>query len=108
MKYAGSASIIITIAGVEYPVEAFSLEMLYVLIKIDIMDYLVKPISFELFLNGCNTLKNIYLSRPPRQVSKSTDERFFSLCNKLVEKVFYNDLRYAEAMLDLYARRNNI
>lgn len=108
LKYAGSASIIITISGVEYPVEAFSLEVLYVLIKIDIMDYFVKPISFELFLNSCNTVKDIYSSRPPQQVSKSTDERFFSLCDKLVEKVFYNDLRYAEAMLDLYARRNNI
>jgi len=105
LKYAGSASIIITIAGVEYPVEAFSLEMLYVLIKIDIMDYLVKPISFELFLNGCNRAKEIYLLKPPRQVSRSTDERFFSLCDNLVGKVFYNDLRYAEAMLDLYAGR---
>jgi len=105
LKYADSASIFLTIAGVEYPVEAFSLETLYVLIKIDIMDYFVKPISFELFLNGCNKAKEIYSARPPRQVSRNTDDRFFSLCDNLVGKVFHNDLRYAEAMLDLYAGR---
>jgi len=88
LKYADSASIFLTIAGVEYPVEAFSLETLYVLIKIDILDYFVKPISFELFLNGCNTAKAIYSSRPARQISRSTDERFFSFDN-LVGKVFY-------------------
>jgi response regulator of citrate/malate metabolism len=105
LQYAGLSNIFLTVAGVEYPVEAFSLEMLYVLIKIDVTDYFVKPISFELFLNACNTARENYSSRPPQRVSRSTDERFFSVCDNLVGKVFYNDLRYAEAMLDLYAGR---
>src|ERR1700761_4351007 len=55
LRSANAAGIIITVAGVQYAVEAFSLNVLVAyLIKLDIIDYLVKPISFELFLTACN------------------------------------------------------
>ena len=106
LAYANSAYIFITIAGVEYVVEAFTQEILEFLVKIDVLDYFVKPVSFEVFLKGCDMARDSY-SKLPRQKAQSPDDRFFSLCDHLIDKVFYNDLRYAEAMLDAYARRNN-
>ena len=106
LAYANSAHVFITMAGVEYVVEAFTQEILKFLVKIDVLDYFLKPVSFEAFLSGCQLARDSY-SKLPRQNAQSTDDRFFSLCDKLLDKVFYNDLRYAEAMHDAYARRNN-
>jgi response regulator of citrate/malate metabolism len=107
LAYANSACIFITIAGVENAVEAFTQEILKFLVRIDVLDYFLKPISFEVFLNGCNIARESYSAKPSHQNAQSTDDRFFSLCDNLVNKIFYNDLRYAEAMHDAYARRNN-
>jgi len=86
------ASIIMTTAYVEYAVEAFGL---------DVLDYLVKPISFDRFLKACNKAKEI------RELKKTThfqptkaNDHFFIKCDSQIEKVFYNDLVYAEAMLN--------
>jgi len=86
------ASIIMTTAYVEYAVEAFGL---------DVLDYLVKPISFDRFLRACNKAKEI------RELKKTThfqptkaNDHFFIKCDSQIEKVFYNDLVYAEAMLN--------
>jgi DNA-binding LytR/AlgR family response regulator len=107
LAYANSAHIFITMAGVEYVVEAFTQEILKFLVKIDVLDYFLKPISFEVFLNGCHMVRECYSAKLPQQNGQSTDDRFFSLCDKLLDKVFYNDLRYAEAMHDTFARRNS-
>jgi response regulator of citrate/malate metabolism len=107
LAYANSAYIFITMAGVEYVVEAFTQEVLKFLVRIDVLDYFLKPISFEVFLNGCNMVRERYSTKPPQQNAQSSDDRFFSLCDNLVTKIFYNDLRYAEAMHDAYSRRNN-
>ncbi|MDB5142268.1 MAG: two component transcriptional regulator, LytTR family [Mucilaginibacter sp.] len=106
LKNANAAGIIITVAGVEYAVEAFSLNVLTYLIKLDILDYLVKPISFELFLKACNKARDDYGRKAqPISTTQSFDDRFFSTCDRLIEKVFYDDLRYAEAMLSFYFRQ---
>jgi response regulator of citrate/malate metabolism len=107
LAYANSACIFITIAGVEYVVEAFTQEILEFLVKIDVLDYFVKPVSFEVFLKGCNMAKDSH-SKLPRQDAQSPDDRFFALCDNLIDKIFYNDLRYAEAMHNAYIRRNNV
>jgi two-component system, LytTR family, response regulator len=87
-----NASIIMTTAYAEYAVEAYGL---------DVLDYLVKPIAFDRFLKACNKAKEFReLKNPiPIQPNKTTDH-FFIKCNNQIEKVFYDDLLYAEAMLN--------
>lgn len=91
-SYKTNAYIIITTAYPVYAVEAYGL---------DVVDYLVKPVSFDRFLKACNKvkefseLKNTILSN----AHKSPDH-FFIKCENQIEKVFYNDLLYAEAMMN--------
>ena len=84
--------IIITTADPAYAVEAYGL---------DVLDYLVKPIPFERFLKACNKAKEIIEQKsaawsPPN----STNNHFFIKCENQLEKVFYDDLLYAEAMMN--------
>lgn len=93
------AQIIMTTAYAEYAVDAYGL---------DVLDYLLKPISFERFLKACNKAKEAHASKKltPAQPDKAEDH-FFIKCNNQIEKVFYDDLVYAEAMLNyvmLYTR----
>jgi DNA-binding LytR/AlgR family response regulator len=91
------ANVILTTAYTMHAVEAYGL---------DVVDYLVKPISFERFLKACNKAKEISALKKMPAASKTTDH-FFIKCNNQIEKVFYDDLLYAEAMLNyvmLYTR----
>jgi DNA-binding LytR/AlgR family response regulator len=86
------ASVIITTAYAEYALESYGL---------DVLDYLVKPIGFDRFLKACNKalevgeLKKLSKASPPKP-----DDHFFIKSNSQIEKVYYNDLLYAEAMLN--------
>jgi DNA-binding LytR/AlgR family response regulator len=87
-----AAQIIMTTAYAEYAVEAYGL---------DVVDYLVKPISFERFLKACNKAKEGCAAKnlgvnPPNK----TDDHFFVKCDNQIEKILYTDLVYAEAMLN--------
>jgi len=86
------AKIIMTTAYADYAVEAYGL---------DVLDYLVKPIAFERFLKACNKAKEAVKLRTTTsdQIGKANDH-FFIKCNNQIEKVFYDDLVYAEAMLN--------
>jgi DNA-binding LytR/AlgR family response regulator len=86
------SNIIVTTAYAEYAVEAYGL---------DVLDYLVKPIAFERFLKACNKAKEAgkVTATAPNNAVKATDH-FFIKCNNQIEKVFYDDLLYAEAMLN--------
>jgi DNA-binding LytR/AlgR family response regulator len=87
-----AASIIMTTAYAEYAVEAFAL---------DVLDYLVKPIPFERFLKACNKAREVYETK--KQLAQSTqniDDHFFIKCDNQIEKVMYNDLLYAESMMN--------
>ena len=86
------ASIIMTTAYAEYAAEAYGL---------DVSDYLVKPIAFDRFLKACNKVKEIrdLKKTSPSQQDKPSDH-FFIKCDSQIEKVFYDDLIYAEAMLN--------
>jgi len=85
------ASVIITTAYAEHAVEAYGL---------DVLDYLVKPIAFERFLKSCNKAKEIKELRKTQLQSNKINDHFFIKCDSQIEKVFYNDLIYAEAMLN--------
>jgi len=87
-----NASIIMTTAYAEYAVEAYGL---------DVLDYLVKPIAFDRFLKSCSKAKALReLNRPAEKQSVKIEDHFFIKCNNQIEKVFYTDLVYAEAMLN--------
>ena len=87
-----NALVIMTTAYAAYAVEAFGL---------DVLDYLVKPIAFDRFLKACNKAKEIkeLKNSAPAQPDKTSDH-FFIKCDNQIEKVFYHDLIYAEAMLN--------
>jgi DNA-binding LytR/AlgR family response regulator len=87
-----TAQIIMTTAYAEYAVEAYGL---------DVVDYLVKPISFERFLRACNKAKEACAAKNLSAAhSGKTDDHFFIKCNNQIEKILYADLVYAEAMLN--------
>ncbi len=87
-----TASIIMTTAYAEYAVEAFSL---------DVLDYLVKPIPFERFLKACNKAREVYETKKQiAQPAQAPGDHFFIKCDNQIEKVLYNDLLYAEAMMN--------
>jgi DNA-binding LytR/AlgR family response regulator len=87
-----NASIIMTTAYTEYAVDAYGL---------DVLDYLVKPIPFDRFLKACNKAKEIIELKKLSQVQPNKiNEYFFIKCDNQIEKVFYDDLIYAEAMLN--------
>jgi DNA-binding LytR/AlgR family response regulator len=83
-----NAHIIMTTAYTEHAVEAYGL---------DVLDYLVKPIAFDRFLKACNKAKDTTTLQP--DPAKSNDH-FFIKCDNQIEKIFFNDLLYAEAMLN--------
>jgi DNA-binding LytR/AlgR family response regulator len=87
------ADIIMTTAYTEHAVEAFGL---------DVLDYLLKPISFERFLKACNKARQQYELKKSSAITPATaaTDHFFVKADSQIEKVFYDDLLYAEAMLN--------
>jgi len=86
------AQVIITTAYADHAVEAYGL---------DVLDYLVKPIAFTRFLKACNKAKEVSELKntiPAQPVA--VNDHFFIKCNNQIEKIFYNDLVYTEAMLN--------
>ncbi len=89
-----SATVIMTTAYTEFAVEAFGL---------NILDYLVKPIAFDRFLKACLKAKEVAVTNEQLRSGQqpiAEDNYFFVKCDNQIEKVYYNDLIYAEAMLN--------
>ena len=86
------AIIIMTTAYPEYAVEAYGL---------DVFDYLVKPIAFERFLKACNKAKEMKELKTTSIIqANKTNDYFFIKFDSQIDKIFYDDLIYAEAMLN--------
>ena len=84
--------VIITTAYAEYALEGFEL---------DVVDYLVKPISFERFLKACNKARAKYAERvrvPGNPESAPPADHFFVKCGDSLEKIGYGELVYVEAL----------
>jgi len=89
-----NASVIMTTAYPNHAVEAYGL---------DVLDYLVKPIAFERFLKACNKAKEaagLKKQSPVKPPQQQVNDHFFIKCNDQIERVVYQDLLYAEAMLN--------
>jgi len=84
--------IIMTTAYAEYAAEAYGL---------DVLDYLVKPIAFDRFVKACNKAREAInpVNRKPVEPVNANDH-FFIKCNNQIEKVLYDELVYAEAMMN--------
>ena len=94
-----NASIIMTTAYAEYAVDAYEL---------DVLDYLVKPIAFDRFLKSCNKAKEIRELKKTTQLQQTkVSGHFFIKWNSQIEKIFYDDLIYAEAMLNYVMLHTN-
>ena len=76
--------IIITTAYPQYALEGFDL---------NVLDYLVKPISSERFLKAVQKAKNYHEMK-----AGSNDDHLFVKCAKKMEKIFLRDILYVEAM----------
>ncbi len=83
---------IITTAYAEYAVEGFELNAL---------DYLVKPISFERLLKAADKARNYHsMVQLDTQMSLPGDDYFFVKCDGKIEKIMYDELLCAEAMMN--------
>jgi DNA-binding LytR/AlgR family response regulator len=81
---------IFTTAFSEYAVEGYSL---------DVVDYLMKPITFDRFVKAVQKARELHSFRQTASHSReATPDYFFVKCDSKFEKVFYNEVRYIEAM----------
>ncbi len=81
---------IFTTAFTDYAIEGYSL---------DIIDYLVKPITFDRFLKASQKAFEFFQMRA-RAEGGATDnmDYFFVRCDSKFEKVLYRDVAYVEAL----------
>jgi len=89
--------IIFTTAYSEYALEGFEL---------DVVDYLLKPISFARFLKSAEKAQS-YLNAKNKEVS-ITEDFFFIKCNGKIEKIMLAEVIYIEAMANyviIYTRQ---
>ncbi len=85
---------IMTTAYTDYAIEGFEL---------NVLDYLVKPFSYERFLKACTKAKEYYeLKNGQTENTGNTPQPdyFFVKCDGRIEKIFYDELVYIEAMLN--------
>jgi DNA-binding LytR/AlgR family response regulator len=84
--------VVVTTAYAEYAVEGFEL---------DVLDYLLKPISFERFKLACEKArKHLQLVIPQNENLNNQEDHFFVKNNNSIEKICYEDLNYVEALLN--------
>lgn len=81
---------IITTAYSDYALEGYTL---------DVVDYLVKPISFERFLKASQKALEVFQLRARAGSGSSPEDGFFFVrCERKFEKVFFRDVSYIEGM----------
>lgn len=81
---------IITTAYSNYALEGYTL---------DVIDYLVKPITFERFLKASQkALEFFQLKSRAENNSAAVIDYFFVRCDRKFEKVFFQDVSYVESM----------
>jgi DNA-binding LytR/AlgR family response regulator len=86
-----TSKVILTTAYSEFAVQAYDL---------DVIDYILKPIAFERFLQACNKAKaaSRVVSLTPPYAPRAN--HFFVKCDGVLEKIFYSEVIYAEAKMN--------
>ena len=79
---------IITTAYSDYALEGYTL---------DVIDYLVKPISFDRFLKASQKALE-YFQLKTRAENSTAVDYFFVRCDRKFEKVFFGDVSYVEGL----------
>lgn len=81
---------ILTTAFSEYALEGYTL---------DVVDYLVKPITFERFLKATQKAHELFsLKRTTGRSRAAEQDHFFVKCDSKIEKLFYHEVLYIEAL----------
>jgi DNA-binding LytR/AlgR family response regulator len=89
VRSAGNESLFIFITAYpEYAVEGYEL---------NIIDYLLKPVSYERFLKAVTKARE-YLALKNATKEKNQADYFFIKCGNKFEKIFFDDVLYAEAL----------
>jgi two-component system LytT family response regulator len=66
--------------------------------ELDVIDYLVKPISFERFLKAVNKAKEYFEMQQKTVPEVEKNDFFFIKCDHRFEKIFYHDIVFVQAM----------
>lgn len=89
---------IFTTAYSEYALEGFEL---------DVVDYLLKPISLERFIKAVNKAEERFDANQSANEQISNDEYFFVKADKKLVRVDFNDILYIEGLKDYVIIRMN-
>ncbi len=84
--------VILTTAYPSYALEGFEL---------DVLDYMVKPITFDRFYKGANKARDYFLMNKREDVStdvKSGPDYFFVKCDAVFEKIYHDDVEFVQAL----------
>jgi len=84
-----ATNIIFTTAYSQYAVESY---------KVDAIDYLLKPISFEDFLHAANKALKYILQNQYKENENLTKDHFFVSSEGKIEKIILQDIDYIESM----------
>jgi DNA-binding LytR/AlgR family response regulator len=71
--------------------------------ELDVIDYLVKPVSFPRFLKAANKAKDFLTGRNVGQENVVDKDHFFLKVNNRFEKIFYEEVLYVEALQNYVA-----
>jgi two-component system, LytTR family, response regulator len=84
--------VVVTTAFQSYAIESFQL---------NVLDYLLKPITFDRFLQSVNKARDYYqlITNPLKDVQKTPPiDYFFIKCGSKYEKIQFEDILYIEGM----------